>query len=129
MASAKDFAIDSLIQAKANKSRKGTVLGNSLRDGDHVLAVEWDDGSLAKVNVLDVEVSLSLEEEFNLFKSEVDAKLSQAAALIREAAVLAESRGKDLLSFDSEAEDSMFDTYQIERAMESAGWNTSSWHC
>lgn len=129
MAVAKDFAVDSTIQAKTNKARKGTVLGNNLKDGNQVLAVEWDDGSIGKVNANDVEVSLSIEEEFNLFRDEVNDKLARAAKLIREAGALADSKGKELLDSDPDDGDGLFDTYQIEQAMSAAGWNTSSWHC
>lgn len=130
---AKDFAVESIIQSKANKKRKGTVLGNNLKDGDKVLAIEWDDGSLAKVNVDDVEVSLTVEEEFKLFQNEVNGKLQKAAELIREAANLAADKGLDLRAIDRDrpnaSYDYLFDQDLLEGAMEEAGWNTSSWHC
>lgn len=129
MTTAADFPNDTRVVSKANHNRKGTVIGNKLRQGDHVVAVEWEDGNLARVNVADLLTEASLEDEFKAFQAEVDGKLSEAAKLIREAATLAESRGKDLLSYDPDGEDNMFDTYQIESAMRDAGWNTSSWHC
>jgi hypothetical protein len=129
MATASDFPVDQNVQHKGNKSRKGVVIGNKLSDGDQVVAVEWADGSLAKVNVNDIEKCLSLEEEFQAMRDQVNGKIQQAAALIREAAELAESHGKDLKSWDRDSEDYLFDQYELESAMGDAGWNTSSWGC
>lgn len=129
MAVAKDFPVDSVIQPKTNKKRKGTVLGNNLKDGDQVLAVEWEDGSLAKVNANDVELSLSMEEEFKLVQAEVNDRLNRAAQLIREAAQVAQSNGHDLLNPEYGYSDSKFEVGVIEGAMDDAGWRTSSWHC
>lgn len=129
MATASDFPNESNIRAKANKNRKGVVIGNKLSDGDQVVAVEWADGTLGKMNVNDIEICLSMEEEFKLLQNEVNGKLQQAAALIREANQLAEAQGKNLRSLDDESYDYMFDTNPIENAMDEAGWNTSSWYC
>jgi hypothetical protein len=126
---AADFAIDTRVVAASNHNRKGTVIGNNLKVSDLWVAVDWDDGKLERVNCNDLLTEASLEDEFKAFQAEVDGKLAEAAKLIREAANLAESRGKDLLDYDQDAEDNMFDTYQIESAMRDAGWNTSSWHC
>ncbi len=129
MANASDFAPEANIQSKSNKNRKGTVIGNKLSDGDQVVAVEWADGTLGKVNVNDIQVCLSIEEEFKLIQNEVNDKLNKAANLIREAADLAEANGKGLHDNDPHDYDRLFDTDAIEGAMGDAGWNTSSWHC
>jgi hypothetical protein len=130
---AKDFAVESIIQSKANKKRKGTVLGNNLKDGDLVLAIEWDNGALEKVNVDDVEVSLTVEQEFELLQNDVNSKLNEAAKLIREASNLAESKGLNLRSIDDDRPnctyDYLFAQEVLEDAMDGAGWNTSSWNC
>lgn len=129
MAKATDFNPEQSIQLKSNLKKRGVVIGNRLSDGDEVVAVEWEDGTLQKVNANDIQVCLSAEEEFELFRSQVNEKLAAAAALIREAGQLAGKEGKDLQSYDDESGDTMFDTYQLERAMRDTGWNTSSWHC
>lgn len=129
MATASDFPVDTNIQHRGNNKRRGVVIGNKLSDGDQVVAVEWADGALTKVNVNDIQKCLSLEEEFQQMRSEVNAKIQAAADLIREAATLAEAHGKDLRSYDRDAEDYMFDQYELESAMADAGWNTSSWGC
>lgn len=133
MAKATDFNPEQNIQLKLNLKKRGVVIGNRLSDGDEVVAVEWEDGTLQKVNANDIQVCLSAEEEFKLFVDEVNSKLAAASALIREANSLAAQRGKDLQSIDNEGDDpsydSLFDTYQLERAMSDSGWNTSSWHC
>ncbi len=129
MATAQDFPVDTNVQALSNKNRKGVVIGNKVSDGDQVVAVEWADGTLGKVNVNDIQKCLSLEEEFKLVQDEVNAKLNEAAALIRAAADLARDNGKELQDNDDENYDRLFEIGVIERAMDDAGWNTSSWYC
>lgn len=128
MAIQSDFPPDTRVVSAANHNRKGTVIGNKLK-ASLTVAVEWDDGNLAKVNVNDLLTEASLEDEFKAFQKEVNDKLAAAAALIREAADMATAKGKDLHDFDDDAEDYMFDTYQLQHAMRDAGWNTSSWNC
>lgn len=129
MATANDFTPGTDIQHKGNSKRRGVVIGNKVSDGDQVIAVEWNDGSLCKVNVNDIQVCLSLEEEFRQAQNTVNEKLQEAAKLIKEASSLAGMYGKDLRSWDSDGEDYLFDQGLLEDAMEDAGWNTSSWHC
>jgi hypothetical protein len=123
-----DFEIGSTIQLINNKSRKGIVLGNKMRDGDNVLAIEWNDGSLDKVRTNEIEPSLSIEEEFKLVQKQVNSKLEEASKLIREATDLALQNGKDLVPLDFYAE-RKFNTEQLESAIKYAGWSTSSWYC
>jgi len=127
MATAKDLAVGADIQHKGNKNQRGVVIGNDLKDGDQVVAVEWSDGSLAKVNVNDIQGCLSIEEEFKLLQDQVNDKIRAAAQLVREANELADTHGKNLQSVDDY--DAIFDVGPLENAMEEAGWNTSSWYC
>jgi len=135
MSTASDFPIDQNVQHKThttdifNTPRKGVGIGNKLSDGDQVVAVEWADGQLSKVNVNDLQKCLSLEEEFAQMQNQVNEKLAEAAKLIREAGKLAGNYGKDLLSNDDENYDRLFEIDCIEGAMDEAGWNTSSWYC
>jgi hypothetical protein len=129
MITASDFTVGMDVQHKGNTKRRGVVIGNQLSDGDQVVAVEWADGQLAKVNVNDIQKCLSMEEEFALMRTQVNEKLQAAADLISEATNLAKAHGKNLLSNDDEDYEPLFDTDAIEGAMDDAGWNTSSWHC
>lgn len=129
MATASDFAVDTTVKHKLHATHRGVVIGNKLSDGDQVVAVEWEDGTLAKVNVNDLQICLSLEEEFKQMQDQVNEKLQTAARLIREAADMAEEKGKGLLDNDEDDYEPLFETDCIEGAMEDAGWNTSSWHC
>lgn len=61
-----------------------------------------------------------LEAEFQQTAKEVSKKMKAAAKLIREASDLA---GGNLQDNFYEA------TRELERAMDEAGWSTSSWHC
>lgn len=128
MATASDFAVDANIQSLANRQRRGTVIGNKLKN-DQEVAVEWDDGTVQKVNVNDIQVCLSMEEEFKLVQDQVNDKLGQAATLIREAADLARNNGQELLDEYGQPYSSKFEVRQLQTAMDHAGWNTSSWYC
>jgi hypothetical protein len=104
--------------------------------GNKLVIVEWNDGHLNKMqlntllseadglaeNKRLLDEQERLEHEFEQVQSECATKLQQAARLVREASTLARSKGQDLQEM-SEA------TYDLENAMESAGWRTSSWHC
>ncbi len=125
MATASDFAIDSNVHAKANKARKGVVIGNKLSDGDQVVAVEWADGTLAKVNVNDIQTCLSIEEEFKALQSQVGDKIAAAAELLNEANKLAGEAGYCL----GDSYDFYEQVRPLLRAMDNAGWSTSSLSC
>jgi len=101
-----------------------------------VVIVEWDDGRLTKMDIkhlLSEVVGIAenqrmqdeqarLEEEFAKVKEACKEKLAEAAKLINEAAALASNADVDIQE--------MYDaTRPLERAMENAGWRTSSWHC
>lgn len=115
--------------APLTRGKIGGPLANSL------VIVEWDNGHISKVDIkhlLSEVVGLAenqrmvdeaerLEREFAQLESEVSSKISEAAKLIREAAALASSKNRDLQDMDS--------AYELENAMEAAGWRTSSWHC
>lgn len=90
---------------------------------------------------------VDLDEEFKSYASQINEKLAEAAALLREAAVLADKAGLPSLidsSFvredidNEEGEDAyekfeqrinLIDVGSIESAMESCGWNASSSYC
>jgi len=113
--------------------RKGKIAGPVVNG---VAIVEWDDGQLAKVAIKTLLGQVEgmaenqrlqdekdrLEREFEEVQAEVEEKLSAAAKLINEAAALADRKNVSIMDM-SEA------TYELESAMENAGWNTSSWHC
>lgn len=126
---ASDIEVEKEVQLIANKQKRGVVIGNKLSDGDQVIAVEWADGTLAKVNVNDVQICLSMEEEFELVKNLVNDKLAEAALAIKEAARLARENGHDLLEPDYGSPRSEFEIGLVESAMDDAGWATSSWYC
>lgn len=130
--SAQDFAVGSTIQLIVSPKKRGVVLGNNLKSGPDLLAVEWEDGSLDKVRASDVKEALTLEQEFELAKTSINSKLAQAAALILEAAKDAETAGSSLLEYEDDYSSyptSEFEIDKIRRAMDQAGWNTSSWYC
>jgi hypothetical protein len=112
---------------------KGKIAGPVTKN---IVIVEWNDGRLDKrdikvlLNEVDgiaenqrlVDEQSKLEDEFAKAEEACRAKLEEAAKLINEAAAIAESGGVDLQE--------MYDaTRPLERAMDNAGWRTSSWHC
>lgn len=121
--------------------RKGKIAGpidNS--HGNNLVIVEWTEGwGVGQLNKMQLNALLSeadglaettrlvaekekLEREYEQVRTECGSKLAKAAQLIREAATLADSKGADLQEMYDETRD-------LERAMEAAGWRTSSWHC
>ena len=128
MKTASDFAISTRVQHKSDVAKRGVVVGNKLSGGDQEVAVEYDDGSLAKVNVNDLQICLTLEEEFQILQNQVNGKLDQAAALIVEASKMASNGGSNLHKKDDDYEN-VFNISSVEYAMGRAGWNTSSWYC
>lgn len=64
-----------------------------------------------------------LNAEFEATSKEIAKKLKAAAKSITEAGNLADKAGKDLTTDFYDA------TRELERAMDGAGWSTSSWHC
>lgn len=105
----------------------GTVIGNQLSDGDSVVAVEWNDGSLTKANVADLILRNSeLEADY----AEIQIKLSQAAQALSDANRIALKHKKVIrdmgYDFDSEEE---LDFDELFSQLREAGWTTSSMNC
>lgn len=113
--------------------KKGKVAAPPSND---VVIVEFDDGALLKVALKHLLSEVDgiaenqrlydeqnrLEREFEEAQAEVEEKLSAAAKLINEAAAIADRRNVSIMDM-SDA------TYELECAMDNAGWSTSSWHC
>jgi len=101
-----------------------------------IAIIEWDDGRLSKMdikNLLSEVVGIAenqrmqdeqdrLEKEFARVEEAVTEKLAEAAKLVNEAAKLASDADTDIQEMYNA-------TRPLERAMENAGWRTSSWHC
>jgi len=98
--------------------------------------VEWEGGHISKVDIKNLLAEVAgiaenqrlqdekdrLEREFATVEVAVKDKLADAAKLVNEAAAIANKGNVDIQD--------MYDaTRDLERAMENAGWNTSSWHC
>lgn len=107
------------------------VITDILNDGR--LMVKWDDEYMnrnsapMKPNVFELEGDLkakysALEEAFNKVQGELKQKMKEAGDIITSASKLADEAGFELTE--------MYEvTRVLERAMEGAGWQTSSWHC
>lgn len=104
--------------------------------GNNIVIVEWSDGRLDKRQLKSLLSEVDgiaenqrlqaekdrLEAEFTKVEEACKEKLAQAAKLISEAAELASNADVDLQE--------MYEaTRPLERAMENAGWRTSSWGC
>ena len=115
-------------QAKAQVSGLGVPLDT--------LVVEWDNGNVQKVTARSLmheseaaaeeqkleEEASKLEQEFEKARSRIAAKMDEAAQCLREATKIAEASGTELQSFYEEVRPLM-------RAMDAAGWSTSSLNC
>lgn len=122
--------------------QRGTVVGaakptiGSLNVPLEAVVVEWDKGGVQKVTIRSIileteaeaeEAKLTkekekLEEEFDSAANQIQEKLAKAAKLISESASLAEGAGTDLQSLYEE-------TRPLMRALDDAGWSTSSMRC
>lgn len=131
--------IGATVYAQGNKAplAKGKIaspIDNT--NGNNIVIVEWSDGRLDKRQIRSLLSELEgiaenhrlqdeqdrLEEEFARVEEAVKEKLTEAAKLVNEAAILANNADVDLHE--------MYEaTGLLERAMENAGWRTSSWHC
>jgi hypothetical protein len=123
---ASDFDIGDAVK-DYDTGNRGTVIGNKLSDGDQVVAVEWDDGSLTKANIDDLtKHDTALEAEFAV----VQVKITQAAQLLNEANSLLKARGLSLreASYDENGEEN-FDYSALFTEIRRAGWSTSSMNC
>jgi hypothetical protein len=130
-----EAVLDAVVYQRGNAAplAKGKIAGPL---NGTIAIVEWDDGRLAKMDIkyLLNEVSgiaenqrmqdeqTKLEEEFARVEEIVKDKLAEAAKLVNEAAKIASDADADIQE--------MYDAARpLERAMENAGWRTSSWHC
>jgi len=114
---ASDFDIGDAVK-DYDTSKRGTVIGNKLSDGDQVVAVEWDDGSLTKANIDDLtKHDTALEAEFAV----VQVKITQAAQLLNEANSILKARGL--------SREENFDYSALFTEIRRAGWSTSSINC
>jgi hypothetical protein len=115
----KDLAVGTSVHHRLDKTVIGTIIGNKLSDGDEVVAVEWANGDLQKVNVNDLE-DRSLEFAYE----QIQKKMSEAAAALDAARILATANHTSLYSLNDELNFSDFF-----EALDSAGWSTSSMFC
>jgi hypothetical protein len=125
---AKDVAVGVKVQDVCNYPVKnGIIIGTKLSDGDAVVAVEWSNGSLAKVNIADLSViDPLLERDFH----DIAAKIAKAALLIGEANVLARNHKTDLSSLAYNYDEHIdHGVSALFTALNNAGWNSSSMSC
>jgi len=138
------FVKDQRVALRGNSTpfQRGTVVGTTkpMTSGLGVqlpaVVVEWDNGNVQKVTARSLmneseadaeEAKLTaeqskMEEEFEVARAKIAAKMNESAAALREAAKLAKEAGADLQDFYDE-------TRPLLRAMDAAGWSTSSLSC
>jgi hypothetical protein len=118
--------------------RRGVLISEPVKDpisGEEKVYVKWDrdrynhpnpEEKLTKelMREVDGEVKLAdLQAEWNEAEAKIKEKLTEAAALIKEASVIGTGVGCDSLLDMYDAIDPLYS------AMDSAGWNTSSFGC
>lgn len=124
--------------SKEQPCHKGTVKGEVEKHPtlNHVVIVEWDHGNLQKVSLRsliteaegkaqDTRIKAEqerLESEWQKTEKQVAAKLQEAANAVNQAIELASKSGKELYEMYEEARPLM-------RALNDAGWNSSSMSC
>lgn len=110
-----------VVYTRNGETKRGTIIGNSLRDGDEVAAIEWDDGSLEKKNVNDLKME-GLEEEYQ----KIAAKVVAAAELLEEANAMAVKNGTSLYTMWYNGEGQF---QRLFNQLDEAGWSSSSMKC
>lgn len=117
--------IGSRVRMVADVDHKGTVIGNKLPSGDEVLAIEWDNGELDRVNVHDVELyDAQIEKDFEQVQKEIELA---AEALGRANALC--SKHKTDLSSAIYNDDYHITIRSLFQELNGAGWSTSSMNC
>lgn len=124
--------------SKTQPCNKGVVKSEpeAHKTHGHVAIVEWDSGSLQKVTLRSLlteaegvaqdarikEETERLQRAWEATELQVTQRLAQAAKLIDEATDLAQAAGKDV--------NDMYEaTRPLMRALDNAGWRTSSLSC
>lgn len=111
---------------KNTKKMTGTVIGIKVSDGDEVVAVEWDDGKLQKMNVNDLEF-VDMEEDFKMIAS----KIHEAANLLSEANELATKHQTSLSNlFYTNNEHAGYGEFRhLFNELDAGGWRASTMLC
>ncbi len=124
---AKDF---NRYNSEEDDTIRGEVVGFNPKNGK--LLVEQENWRGTEVKEWDPATTLSeaeaneklskMEEEYNAVAAQVAEKVAAAAALLNEASSIADKKGFDLQSMYEEVRPLM-------RALDNAGWSTSSMSC
>lgn len=121
---------------------RGTVVGDARQQQSSLgvpldaVVVEWDNGVVQKITIRSLmleseavaeETRLAREQEkmegeYEETRKEIAEKMNAAAMALREAATLAQTAGSELQDFYDEVRPFL-------RAMDDAGWSTSSLSC
>lgn len=130
------------LKGNALPLQRGSVVGDARQQQSGLgvpldaVVVEWDNGVIQKITLrsllLESEADFEetklkkeqekLEGEFEETRQKIAVKMNAAATALREAASLAQTSGSDLQDFYDEVRPFM-------RAMDDAGWSTSSLSC
>jgi hypothetical protein len=125
----KAFDVEVGVRVKSTSewpNKKGTVIGTKLSDGNEVVAVEWENGCLTKVNINDVEI---LDSELERDYEEIKKKVEMAAALLDDSNILAKKHNTSLSSLEYHQDDVNIGIGNLMDALNNAGWSTSSMSC
>lgn len=125
----KMFEIGDKVAQKTAPRMQGVVIGHSASAADQVV-VEFINGNLVKVDVSKLALVEDLEMDFDKVKKEINQKLKLAADSIKEAGKMANNIGVSLGDTDYDSGYNVFDSFpDLLSAMDSNGWNTSSFNC
>lgn len=123
-----EFQIGQRVVLRHGHQDHGVIL--SFEEDDDMYGIKWDDGTESKEYEEELKIERVFDAEFEKVRLEVNAKLHEAAKLIREAAALASPTGERIGVYHGYgSEESPFDAKVIEKAIGAAGWSTSSWYC
>jgi hypothetical protein len=74
---AKDMKLETAVVVSGADRRRGTVIGNKISKDDELVAVEWSNGEITKINVNRlIPAPPSVEEAYEAIKSAMSAAIS-----------------------------------------------------
>lgn len=117
----------------------GTVIGNSFKDDDEAVAVEWEDHTLEKVHVSEISLYKDMEKEFGEVAAIINRKIGEVVHALKEVNRLRREANLPSLIYTSwsceedhpylEQKLEMIDVSELEGELSDAGWSTSSSYC
>jgi hypothetical protein len=120
---ASDIAIGTRVRSKSSCSGgRGTVVGNKLRaDTNDSVAVEWDNGTVHRMQILDLEL---LDDDLEAAYEAISLRVAEASAALARANKIAREHNTSLSELRLQ-----LGMHSLLEELDNAGWSSSSMRC